>query len=146
MIAAFLAMSVAYSASVEVAPDVRADVECVQPGDWRISSRVEGSGLVRELVVDAASPTGAVPPRVSVSFRVPQVDVSCLWKSSSVSGFPMDWKPPVERASISQGQPLYALLDSNGGNRLTMASREMLRETQFAASFDERTYEVKCRF
>lgn len=144
-----LALSVvltAVASEVEIAPGQRAQVTWERPGDWRVSSSVEGTGPVRELVLAAVSPTSAVPPRVTVSFRVPQVDVNGFWKSSSVTDFPMDWNPPTERASISQSQPLYALLSAGGENRLTLASREALRETQFTVSYDETTCEVKCRF
>lgn len=136
----------AVASEVEIAPNLRAQVTWECSGDWKVSSSVEGTGLVRELVLDAVSPTSAVPPRVTVSFRVPQVDVNGFWKSAAVTDFPMDWNPPAERASILQNQPLYALLDANGGNRLTLASREALRETHFTVSYDESTCEVKCRF
>jgi len=146
MITPVLLLAAAFAAEVEIAPGLRAQVACERPGDWKLTTRVEGTGPVRELVLDAVSPTSAVPPRVSVAFRVPQVDMNGFWKSAAVTDFPMDWKPPAERASISQNQPLYALLSANGENRLTVASREALRETAFTVSYDEATCEVKCRF
>ena len=144
MTIATILLLAAYIANFDVPPATCTRVACEHPCDWKVSARIEGKGPVSELLIGAASTTSAVPPKITVSLRVPQIDACAFWKSSAVAGFPMDWKPPVERASISQGQPLYAILDAKGGNRLTIASRESLRETNFAVSYDESTCEVKC--
>ena len=146
-LAGFLIIGSAFTASPQIAPSINAEVKCDNCRGWSLDVAAQEVACgIRELVLSGASETNDALPRVEIAFRVPQIDVSYVWKSSGITGIPMDWSPPCERASVSQGQPLYALLNAKGINRITLSSCEALRETHFFASYDEARCEAKCRF
>ena len=122
-------------------------VECEKPGDWSISScRTEiGKGVeTLRLVLD--SPTASVPPKLTVSWTVPQVDIQYLWSvndpSCSLRPNWGGWKC----SALSYNMPLYVYFNSNDRSRFAVAASECAHHLSFCGGVREEGSLVESQF
>ena len=104
-------------------------LKCDQPGDWKFDMTLERSGEKEIVNVKMWAPAPAVPPKFTVSMSMPQVDVHHLWcgMNEDRNHLRPDWGANF-RTHLASEMPLYAFLNDNNENRLTIASSEPLRD------------------
>ena len=104
-------------------------LKCDEPGDWEFDMSLDRSGEKEIVTVKmwAAKPT--VPPKFTVSMSMPQVDVHHLWSglNEDRNHLRPDWGANF-RTHLASEMPLYAFLNDDNENRLTIVSSEPLRD------------------
>ncbi|MGN0854591.1 MAG: glycoside hydrolase family 36 protein [Kiritimatiellia bacterium] len=123
------------------------EVDCAQPGDWKID-------LERELAADGAeiarialtAPTAAKPPKFSVKFAVPQVDIGYRWTVNDVNfQLPPNWGGAVH-TEFANNMPLYVFFNGNDTSRFAVAASEASRPVDFSGGVREEGSMLECRF
>ena len=112
-------------------------VDCPAPCGWKIDSKQSGSGAIEVLTLRLSSPTSAVPPRLTVSFDLPQIDAHHKW----VPGFekttmPPDWGGRTE-SRLCRSIPLVAYLNDGDRNRACVAVSEAKRTVKMQSGLRE---------
>lgn len=104
-------------------------LDCGNPGNWEFDMSVDKLGDKEVLTVRMKAPSSQLPPQFDLSFSLPQVDAHHLWcdQNSDRCQLKPDWGVNF-RTNIATELPLYAFINNNSTNRLTVASSECLRE------------------
>lgn len=103
-------------------------VVCQQPGDWKFELHVDSIDCKEILAVGLTSDSLRLPPRFDVIISVPQLDIHHLWRPGDMDRCQLrpDWMGYYS-SHLALDMPLYAFINSNNGNRLTVAASEPLR-------------------
>ena len=114
-------------ASAQTVNEIR--LSCPNPGAWTMKCQPEILDEGREILhVTLDAPTRQVPPTFTLSMMFPQHDIHHTW--SSEYGYHnqlrADWSSPYT-SQLASNLPLYALINDNNRNRLTIATNEALR-------------------
>ena len=137
--------SILFAVSVVIPGVGKVALECTSPGPWKfgMSATAVADGI-STVKVDLHSEREAPPPRFSVKWFISQKDVHRVWSADSThDGIP--WGSPF-RAELTSWMPLYAFLDANDRNRLTVACSESCRKTEFRAPIGEKRMGFGCSF
>lgn len=122
-------------------------VDCARPGAWKID-------LVREVAADGAeiaritldAPAAAQPPKFTVSFTVPQVDIAYRWTVNDGNfALPPNWGSGTS-SEFARNMPLYVFFNGNDTSRLALAASEAARPVGFAGGVREEGSLLECRF
>lgn len=103
-------------------------VVCQQPGDWKFELHADSIDGKEILTVGLTSDSLRLPPRFDVIISVPQLDIHHLWRPGDMDRCQLrpDWMGYYS-SNLAFDMPLYAFINSNNGNRLTVAASEPLR-------------------
>ena len=138
-----LLTAVVVATMVSRAADVVLD--CKNPGGWRFdigsSSPEVGVEIIRVVM---KSDVEAPPPEFSVKWFVSQKDIHHVWSSDSTH-YGIPWSKPF-CAELTSWMPLYAFMDANDRNRMTVACSESCRKTEFRAPISEKKMGFHCSF
>lgn len=119
----------------------------MQPGEWSIHATInENDG--KEVVHITLNASAAIqPPRFQVEMDVPQIDIHHLWNCKSTSDrcwLKPDWLGP-NSSQLACGMPLYAFINDNNQNRLTIACSESLRRVDALMGMHEEDAMITAR-
>lgn len=102
---------------------------CNDPGEWTFETSLseEDGKEVITIVLDTETPQN--PPRFCVAMETPQKDAHHLWHGTNGDRCPLvpNWGGRFS-THLAYDMPLYAYLNTNNENRLTIASSEPLRQ------------------
>lgn len=104
-------------------------LQCEQPGVWQLQTDVQLVDGKELITIQCSAPTPAAPPRFQVAFSLPQQNVHHLWYADAGIDrlhLQADWAASY-RSSLAHEMPLYAFLDENNTNHLTVACDESIR-------------------
>lgn len=115
------------------------------PGEFSLALMPSADDAVREVRVVYETPAGrdASPLEFEIRFDLPQLGIRHVWTSGwRVMDLPPDWTGGWT-SSVASGQPLYALVDDQSVNKLTLACSEKLEPVTFRAGLNEETCAVR---
>ena len=101
---------------------------------------------ISEIKIELASNTAEPPPEVTAEWMVPQKDIHGIW---SVRGKTLGIRPDWNGGFVSQMNqdiPVYALMDANDENRLTVAVDDSVGRVGFKAGVNEESCNVVCKW
>ena len=103
-------------------------VVCQQPDGWKFELHVDSIDGKEIIAVGLTSDSLRLPPRFDVIISVPQLDINHLWRPGDMDRCQLrpDWMGYYS-SHLAFDMPLYAFINSNNGNRLTVAASELLR-------------------
>lgn len=103
-------------------------VVCKQPGGWKFELQVDSIDGKEILAVGLTSDSLRLPPRFDIIISVPQLDIHHLWRPGDMDRCQLrpDWMGYYS-SHLAFDMPLYAFINGNNGNRLTVAASELLR-------------------
>ena len=95
---------------------------------WQIEAKVVSKGEIEEITIEMTAAQPTTPSPLKVKFSTPQLDAHHLWHTnrSNRTILPPDWSGKYSSA-LAQTIPLYAFINSNNLNRLTIATSEAKR-------------------
>ena len=95
---------------------------------WTVEAKIESRGEQEIITIELKAPQAMTPPKFEVAFRTPQLDAHHLWHSGNTDRARIlpDWRKGYT-SSLAQDMPLYAFINTNNENRLTVATGEALR-------------------
>lgn len=104
-------------------------VTCQQPDAWEFGIRVDSVDGKEILTVTLVSDSLRLPPRFDVSMSVPQLDIHHLWRPGDMDRCQLrpDWMG-YYTSHLAFDMPIYAFINGNNGNRLTVTAGEPLRK------------------
>lgn len=104
-------------------------LQCDTPGDWKFDMSLNEEDGREVVTVKMSAPSAQIPPKFTVSMSMPQTDMNYMWSGLNEDRCHLrpDWGANF-RTHLSVDMPLYAFLNDNNENRLTIASSEPLRE------------------
>ena len=104
-------------------------LNCDSPGDWVFDMLVDNDNDKEIVTIKMSSPSPQIPPRFSVLMSVPQIDMNHLWNGRNADRCQLrpDWSANF-RSHLAVDMPVYAFLNDNNENRLTVVSSEPLRD------------------
>ncbi len=107
--------------------DVR--VNCPDPGNWKINAELEEENGKEIITIKLFADSLKVPPRFSVNFAMPQLDVHHLWRPGEMDRCQLrpDWQGYYS-TNLTYDMPIYSFINGSNGNRLTFVSDETMRE------------------
>ena len=96
---------------------------------WRVEAKAVSKGKIEEITIELFAPQPTVPSLLKVEFMTPQLDAHHLWHSNrnNRTVLPPDWGGKHSSA-LAQNMPLYAFINSDNHNRLTIATSEAKRK------------------
>lgn len=97
---------------------------------WSLNAGLQEKDGKEYIHIRLNAPSPVAPPRFEVSFQLPQQDAHHLWNSSANvdrGHLRADWDGRYH-SSLAQEMPLYAFINDNNCNRLTVASNESFRQ------------------
>lgn len=102
-------------------------ISCKDNG-WNIEAKVVSKGEIEEITIEMTAAQPTTPSPLKVKFATPQLDAHHLWHTnrSNRTILPPDWSGKYSSA-LAQTIPLYAFINSNNLNRLTIATSEAKR-------------------
>ena len=115
------------------------EIRCAETGGWSFSAvRAVAADGVPELKIRLAAPQELTPPKFSVLFDVPQVDMHHRWTALQLEnvGMPPNWSCEVA-SRLCSGMPIVAFLNDSDRNRLAVACSEAKRLVAFSAGLRE---------
>ena len=115
-------------------------------GRWRPAAARETVEPGLELIrLDLECPEPETPPRLTVEWRMPLVDMHFLWQPNGafVRKIPADWCAPLN-SDLATSAPVLLLGSQSGENRLLFAVSEAMRPVRFKAGVHEESCEVIC--
>lgn len=126
----------AYYATSRLAGPVKVDSSGWR--SWRPTISVKQLDRdVEEIEISLASQTSEIPPRFSVSFDVPQVDMHHRWfMDYERVTMPPDWNAVVE-TRLCRSLPVVGFLNDNDANRMTVSCSEAKRTVRTKAGLRE---------
>ena len=141
-VAVFLAVvsvsAIAYGATSVV-------LDCKDPGGWRFDVATTSPEAGVEVVrVAMKNKEDASPPKFSIKWFMSQRDIHHVWSADSTH-YGIPWGTPF-KAELTSWMPLYAFLDANDRNRMTVTCSESCRKTEFRALINEKTMGFDCSF
>ena len=120
-------------------------LDCASPRLWKFEMSSEAvSDGISTVKVNLRSEREAPPPRFAVKWVMSQKDVHHVWSADSTH-YGIPWGSPF-CAELTSWMPLYAFLDANDRNRLTVACSESCRKTEFRAPISEKRMGFGCSF
>lgn len=133
----------AQTVSTQSVGEVKLDYD--QSSGWTVRTTLKSIDGREFLTLDYSAPSPMVPPRTSLSFRVPQVDIYQLWTAGNDNThIGPDWGAFYE-SSLASNMPLYALLNNNDTNRLTIACDEVKRVVKMDLGVREEGADMVCK-
>lgn len=122
-------------------------LDCGNPGNWNFDLSVDKIGDKEVLTVRMKAPSPQMPPQFDLSFSLPQVDIHHLWSDQNADRNQLkpDWGVNF-RTNIAIELPVYAFINNNSTNRLTVASSECLREVNALMGLREEGCMIKGKF
>lgn len=107
-------------------------------GDWKIDASISAKDGREVITIEMNAPQPATPPKVSVEFRIPQLDAHHLWQAGSPDQTLLrpDWSRGYS-SSLAQSIPLYSFINTGNQNRLTVATSEAIRKVEAKMGFRE---------
>ena len=121
-------------------------VECAEPGNWKIQTNLKDVGVdgLEELELSMMTDSFAAPPKLSVSFSVPQHDIHYAWHTGAESlRLHPKWHGGFV-SSLANGMPLMTLLGSDDSSRLTFAASESVLPVRCRAGLKEEDCTIPC--
>jgi alpha-galactosidase len=113
-------------------------LECRNQGDWKVKlvREVAGDGVeIARITVDNALP--AVPPAMSLSFEMPQVDIGYAWDvNRSDCRLPPNWGGRGI-SELARGMPLYVYFNGNNRSRVAISASECSRHLNYSGGIKE---------
>ena len=105
---------------------------------WTIDAKVDSRGEQEIITIDVKAAQATTPPKFKVEFSVPQLDAHHLWRSGNVDRAKLqpDWRNGFTSA-LAEDMPLYAFINTNNENRLTVATSEALRRVNAVMAMRE---------
>lgn len=121
------------------------NVDCNDPSGWRFDVATTSPEAGVEIVhIVAKSDVEVPPPKFSVKWFMSQRDIHHVWSADSTH-YGIPWGTPFS-AELTSWMPLYAFLDANDRNRMTVACSESCRKTEFHALINEKRMGFDCSF
>ena len=115
--------------SVETASAGPVTIKIDDNGTWTAEASRERSATAEFIHLSLRAATAQVPPKVTVTFTPPLVDIHHVWNSVDQTGrfriFP-NWSDSY-KSQLASGMPLYAAFNENNRNRLTVACSDPFR-------------------
>ena len=139
LLAAAAADAAEYAKTVDGLGVGPVEVRCAEAGGWTFAvTRAAGADGVPELKIRLAAAEDLPPPKFSVRFDVPQVDMHHRWTATQLEkvGLPPNWGCEVT-SRLCSGLPLVAFLNDSDRNRLAVACSEAKRLVAFHAGLRE---------
>lgn len=104
-------------------------VVCETPGNWKVDATLSEENGKEIIRLEMETSEAGQPPRVRLDFLTPQKDAHHLWHSGNRDRAQLrpDWSAKYS-SSLAQNMPLYAFINENNRNRLTIATDEALRQ------------------
>ena len=131
------------SVAVPVIGDVALD--CAAPGSWKFEmSTTSGADGISTVTVRLRTDSEMPPPEFSVKWFMSQKDIHHVWSADSTH-YGIPWGTPFN-AELTSWMPLYAFLDANDRNRMTVACSESCRKTEFYTRINEKKMGFECSF
>ena len=116
------------------------ELRCTETGAWKFSvSHAASADGTEEMRIRLTTAEDAPPPKFSVLFDVPQVDMHHKWSVQyplERVGLPANWDCTTS-SRLCYGLPLVAFLNANDRNRLAVACSEAKRAVVFNAGLRE---------
>lgn len=95
---------------------------------WALQTEVEIQGEIELLNIRLNRSEAATPPQFSLSFETPQNDIHHLWFAThNMPSLEPDWGANYT-SQLARNMPLYAFINQNNANRLTVACSESFRQ------------------
>ena len=123
-------------------------LRCETPGTWSFRTSVEKNADGREYYhVTLDSPTPQTPPEFTLAMTFAQRDVHHVWSSNYDRHCQLvaDWASPYT-SQLASNLPLYALINDNNTNRLTVACSEALRYVEARIGLREEGCNIICNW
>lgn len=113
-------------------------VSCAEPGDWKVACvREEPEKGVEIVTVTLDAPGRRQPPKFSVGFQVPQVEMFYRWSVNDGNfALPPNWGGACA-SEFARNMPLYAFLNGNDESVLALAASECTRFVDFTGGVRE---------
>ena len=113
-------------------------VSCAEPGDWKVACvREEPEKGVEIVTVTLDAPGRRQPPKFTVGFQVPQVEMFYRWSVNDGNfTLPPNWGGACE-SQFARHMPLYAFLNGNDESVLALAASECTRFVNFKGGVRE---------
>ena len=107
-------------------------VSCAEPGDWKVACvREETEKGVEIVTVTLDAPGRRQPPKFTVGFQVPQVEMFYRWSVNDGNfALPPNWGGACV-SEFARNMPLYAFLNGNDESVLALAASECTRCVDF---------------
>ena len=122
-------------------------LDCPEQGEWKIDAvREELAKGVEVLKVSMDAPKAAKPPKFTVAFTTPQVDMYYRWTvNDDKFSIPPNWGSWTF-SEFARHMPLYAFLNGNDESGLALASSECSRHVRFAGGVREEGSLLELKF
>lgn len=103
-------------------------VSCPNPGNWKFDVSVVKENDIEVMTVNLTADDAQTPPQFSVEMLMPQLDVHHLWRAGEVDRCQLrpNWMAYFP-TNLALDMPLYAFINNNNGNRLTVTSNEPIQ-------------------
>ena len=113
-------------------------VSCAEPGDWKVACvREELEKGVEIVTVTLDAPGRRQPPKFTVGFQVPQVEMFYRWSVNDGNfALPPNWGGACV-SEFARNMPLYAFLNGNDESVLALAASECTRCVDFKGGVRE---------
>ena len=113
-------------------------VSCAEPGDWKVACvREELEKGVEIVTVTLDAPGRRQPPKFTVEFQVPQVEMFYRWSVNDWNfALPPNWGGACV-SEFARNMPLYAFLNGNDESVLALAASECTRCVDFKGGVRE---------
>ena len=113
-------------------------VSCAEPGDWKVACvREETEKGVEIVTVTLDAPGRRQPPKFTVEFQVPQVEMFYRWSVNDGNfALPPNWGGACV-SEFARNMPLYAFLNGNDESVLALAASECTRCVDFKGGVRE---------
>ena len=113
-------------------------VSCAEPGDWKVACvREELEKGVEIVTVTLDAPGRRQPPKFTVEFQVPQVEMFYRWSVNDGNfALPPNWGGACV-SEFARNMPLYAFLNGNDESVLALAASECTRVVDFKGGVRE---------
>ena len=100
-------------------------VSCAEPGDWKVACvREETEKGVEIVTVTLDAPGRRQPPKFTVGFQVPQVEMFYRWSVNDGNfALPPNWGGACV-SEFARNMPLYAFLNGNDESVLAIAASQ----------------------
>ena len=113
-------------------------VSCAEPGDWKVACvREEPEKGVEIVTITLDAPGRRQPPKFTVGFQVPQVEMFYRWSVNDWNfALPPNWGGACV-SEFARNMPLYAFLNGNDESVLALAASECTRCVDFKGGVRE---------
>lgn len=120
-------------------------LDCASSGSWKFEmSKTLIADGISTVTVKLRTESEMPPPQFSVKWFMSQKDIHHVWSADSTH-YGIPWGTPF-KAELASWMPLYAFLDANDRNRMTVACSESCRKTEFRALINEKRMGFDCSF